>query len=44
MTRKVVSAIAVSGAAAASMPTRMNSTEPAKTTVETTGASHHGNP
>ena len=44
MTSRVVSAIARIGAPDASIPTSRNSTEPANTTVEITGASHQGNP
>jgi hypothetical protein len=42
--RNVVSAIAATGAAAASMPIRMNSTDPANSVPEMIGASHHGSP
>ncbi|SKW69784.1 Uncharacterised protein [Mycobacteroides abscessus subsp. abscessus] len=44
MTRNVVRAIAGTEAPADNMPIRMNSTEPANSTPEMSGASHQGRP
>lgn len=42
--RNVVSAMDARGAEVASMPMRMNSTDPANIVAEITGASHQGRP